>query len=51
MNAVIGTFFQIRLWGPSDLVDKLVETYDSLPEYIQSEIPLRNRRILIETED
>jgi restriction system protein len=45
------SFFQIRLWGPSDLVDKLVETYDSLPEYIQSEIPLRNRRILIETED
>ena len=44
------SFFQIRLWGPNDLVEKLLETYDSLPDEIQSEIPLRNRRILIEME-
>ena len=44
------SFFQIRLWGPNDLVEKLLETYDYLPDDIRSEIPLRNRRILIETE-
>ena len=44
------SFFQIRLWGPYDLVDKLIETYDDLPDDIRSEIPLRNRRVLIETE-
>jgi restriction system protein len=44
------SFFQIRLWGPNDLVDKLLETYDSLPDDIQNDIPLRNRRILVETE-
>lgn len=45
------SFFQIRLWGPYDLVDKLLETYDDLPDDIRSEIPLRNRRILIEVEE
>ena len=44
------SFFQIRLWGADDLVEKLLETYDSLPDYIQSEIPLRTRRVLRETE-
>ena len=44
------SFFQIRLWGPNDLVEKLLETYADLPDDIRSEIPLRNRRILIETE-
>ena len=44
------SFFQIRLWGPNDLVDRLLETYDTLPDDIQNDIPLRNRRILVETE-
>ncbi len=44
------SFFQIRLWGADDLVEKLLETYDRLPDYIQSEIPLRTRRVLRETE-
>ena len=44
------SFFQIRLWGPYELVDKVLETYDDLPEDIREDIPLRSRRILIETE-
>ncbi len=44
------SFFQIRLWGPNDLVNKLLETYDALPDDIQKDIPLRNRRVLVETE-
>ena len=44
------SFFQIRLWGPKEFADKLVETYDALPADIQSEIPIRKRGILIETE-
>ncbi len=43
------SFFQIRLWGPYELVDRLLDTYDALPDDIKREIPLRNRRILIET--
>lgn len=45
------SFFQIRLWGPNDLVEKLLETYDDLPPDIQSEIPIRKRGILIESEE
>ena len=45
------SFFQIRLWGPNELVDRLLEAYDDLPDDIRSDIPLRNRRILIETEE
>ena len=45
------SFFQIRLWGPYELVDRLQDTYDNLPEEIRGEIPLRNRKILIETEE
>jgi restriction system protein len=44
------SFFQIRLWGPNDLVDRLLETYSELPEDIRSEIPIKNRGILIETD-
>ena len=45
------SYFQIRLWGPDDLVEKLLETYDDLPDDIRTEIPLRNRRILVEAEE
>jgi restriction system protein len=45
------SFFQIRLWGPREIADRLVETYDALPADIQSELPIRRRGILIETEE
>ena len=45
------SYFQIRLWGPNEIVDRLLDTYDQLPEDIRSEIPIRNRGILIETEE
>ena len=45
------SFFQIRLWGPNELVDRLLDTYDRLPEDIKSEIPIRTRGILIETNE
>ena len=45
------SFFQIRLWGPDEILDRLLETYDALPADIQSDIPLRNRRILIQTDE
>lgn len=45
------SFFQIRLWGPRELADRLVETYDLLPADIQNEIPIRKRGILIENEE
>ena len=45
------SFFQIRLWGPNELVERLLDTYDRLPEDIRSEIPIKNRGILIETDE
>ncbi len=45
------SFFEIRLWGPHELVAKLLETYDSLPVEVRADIPLQNRRVLVESED
>lgn len=45
------SFFQIRLWGPFDLVDRLLDVYDALPEDIRSDIPLENQKVLMERED
>ena len=43
-------FFEIRLWGPEKLADRLLECYDSLPPDIRAEIPLDTVRILRETD-
>ncbi len=43
-----GSFFRIRLWAANDLVVKLLETYDRLPDDIRDEIPLRTIKILAE---
>ncbi len=45
------SFFEIRLWGSHELVEKLLETYDSLPVEICADIPLQDRRVLVESED
>ena len=45
------SFFQIRLWGPYELVDRLLESYDYLPPEIRAEIPLQTRRVPIESEE
>lgn len=44
-------FFEIRLWGPDELVAKLRETYEDLPPDVRAEIPLQNRLVLMESED
>ena len=45
------SFFEIRLWGPDDVAQQLLATYDALPQDIRAEIPLRDRKILVETDD
>lgn len=45
------SFFVIRLWGPEELVEKLLDTYDDLPLDIRTDIPLQDRRVLVESED
>lgn len=44
------SFFVIRLWGPDELAQRLLENYDSLPQDIRAEIPLETVRILRETD-
>ena len=49
-NENVRSFFQIRLWGSDELVNRLLETYDHLPEDIRGEIRLKSRGILMDTE-
>lgn len=42
------SFFEIRLWGPEELAQRLLETYDSLPTDIHADIPLVDRKVLKE---
>ena len=44
------SFFVIRLWGPDELAQRLLEKYDSLPQDIRADIPLETVRILRHTE-
>ena len=39
-------FFEIRLWGPEELADRLLQCHDSLPPDIRAEFPLDTIRIL-----
>lgn len=44
------SFFAIRLWGPDELAQRLLENYDSLPQDIQADfrtdLPVETARIL-----
>jgi restriction system protein len=44
-------FFQIRLWDAGDLVGALLQHYDSLPEELQAELPLKRIWALVPEED
>lgn len=45
------SFFKVRLWGPDDLVQKLLDTYDRLPQSIRTNIPLEKRLVWMGQED
>lgn len=45
------SFFQIRLWGPYELAQRLIDNYDDLPLDIRTDIPLQSRRVLVESDD
>ena len=42
------SFFQIRLWDGNALVERLLDTYDDLPQEIRATIPLEKRLVLDE---
>ena len=44
------SFFQIRLWGPRELTQNLLDNYAKLPTEIRADIPLADRKVLMETE-
>lgn len=35
-------FFSVRLWTSDDIIDKVIESYDRLPDSIRADIPLVN---------
>ena len=41
-------FFEIRLWGPDELAQKLLENYDAMPPDIRADLPLETIRVLRE---
>lgn len=45
------SFFEIRLWGPGELAQRVRETYDSLPADVQTDIPLERGLLPRRTED
>ena len=42
------SFFQIRLWDSGELVQRVLSAYDALPLDIRVDIPLKDRKVLIE---
>lgn len=40
-NEARQSFFTVRLWDASDLVDALYQSYDRLPEEVRAELPLK----------
>lgn len=45
------SFFQIRLWGPFDLAERLLGVYDALPGDIRGDVPLENLKVLTGWQD
>ena len=43
-------FFRIRMWGRTQLVDALLETYERLPEEFRAELALRRIWTLVPDE-
>lgn len=40
-------FFEIRLWGPDDLLREVLRHYDKLPDELQAELPLKRIWMLV----
>ncbi len=40
-------FFEIRLWGPDELLREILHLYDRLPDELQAELPLKRIWILV----
>lgn len=40
-------FFEIRLWGPDELMREVLQHYDSLPDELQAELPLKRIWVLV----
>ena len=45
------SFFQIRLWGPFDLAERLLGVYDALPGDVRGDVPLENLKVLTGWQD
>jgi len=43
-------YFEIRLWDGEDLVERVLENYDRLPDDVQAELPLKRIWTLVPEE-
>jgi restriction system protein len=43
-------FFELRLWDADDLVKAILATYESLPDALQAELPLKRIWVLVPEE-
>jgi restriction system protein len=50
INEVRRLYFEIRLWDGEDLVDRVLENYDRLPDEVQAELPLKRIWTLVPEE-
>ncbi len=44
-------FFEIRLWGPDDLLREVMRHYEKLPDALQAELPLKRIWVLVPSSD
>ena len=49
-NANESSYFKIRLWGPYELAQRVLDSYDGLPVEMQAAIPLETMRVLQQTQ-
>jgi restriction system protein len=50
INEARRLYFEIRLWDGGDLVERVLENYDRLPDEVQAELPLKRIWTLVPEE-
>ena len=41
-------FFELRLWDAGDVIENVLRYYDSFPEEVKTDLPLKKIRVLVQ---